>query len=366
MKYAKAIVAFVLSIILSLSLVGCDEFLEELNNYDSEKSSDKTRPESNKPSSTKAQEKDEVTNDTISDTADNITSDTVNDTTDETGSNEEDESITDSSVPLEARFGGLVFELPSYFSQDLSSDKENSLKFTYLDGTSTSSLVFSTLSKSVSYSSFVMGKTGWRNQAISSIEDAKNIKLTQAKDCCVAGLASSLSSYSLTYSSISCNVSFIFINNTEENTLIMVSLITSGPQRDILSADFPGILSSALTTNQKDSGSQREYTYEFAFVRDATEYSMYYLIDEDTNTVRSFSTNDTGVLVGTYTGNLIDGIQISYYGGKMNETLTLISGSSESAYLTDSFGSKFTYNSTNVSDAEGYLSIEGFHDIDDI
>lgn len=53
--------------------------------------------------------------------------------------------------------------------------------------------------------------------------------------------------------------------------------------------------------------------YDYAYERDLGEYSVYYMFDNDSKTVKYFSSNDTGVLNGTYTGDLDSGITITYY-----------------------------------------------------
>lgn len=52
--------------------------------------------------------------------------------------------------------------------------------------------------------------------------------------------------------------------------------------------------------------------YERAYVRKFTEYSIYYMFDEDTKEVVYFSTNDTGYMSGSYTGDFSTGVTISW------------------------------------------------------
>lgn len=104
--------------------------------------------------------------------------------------------------------------------------------------------------------------------------------------------------------------------------------------------------------------------YEFAYKKAGPEYTLYYLIDTDEKIVRYFSTNDNGVLVGTYTGDLDEGIDILYTGGDMHEQIQFENANDDSSViLTTPDGFEWTYLKTDVSEAEEILNQDGYHDI---
>lgn len=104
--------------------------------------------------------------------------------------------------------------------------------------------------------------------------------------------------------------------------------------------------------------------YEFAYKKAGPEYTLYYLIDTDEKVVRYFSTNDTGVMVGTYTGDLDKGIDILYTGGDMHEQIQFENASDDSSIiLTDPSGFEWVYVKTEVSEAEEILNQDGYQDI---
>lgn len=107
-----------------------------------------------------------------------------------------------------------------------------------------------------------------------------------------------------------------------------------------------------------------ESVYEFAYKKTGPQYTLYYLIDTDEKVVRYFSTNDTGVLVGIYSGELNDEIDILYTGGNMHEQIRFENaGDDSSIVVTGSDGFDWTYSKTNVSEAEEILNQDGYHDI---
>lgn len=53
-----------------------------------------------------------------------------------------------------------------------------------------------------------------------------------------------------------------------------------------------------------------DFVYDYAFIRDLTEYDLYYLFDTDTNRYVFFGTNDTYVEYGSYIGNLDSGAKV--------------------------------------------------------
>ena len=49
-----------------------------------------------------------------------------------------------------------------------------------------------------------------------------------------------------------------------------------------------------------------EIVYDRAYVRQMADYGIYYLFDIETGTVKQFKTNESTVLVGTFTGDQVD------------------------------------------------------------
>ena len=84
------------------------------------------------------------------------------------------------------------------------------------------------------------------------------------------------------------------------------------------------------------------------------------LLDEDTKDILWFSTNDTSVLKGSYTGTINSGWKINYsYGGESwNETL--IKTSEKTATLIDNDGFESLWALGKVKDGETYLRQIGY------
>lgn len=105
--------------------------------------------------------------------------------------------------------------------------------------------------------------------------------------------------------------------------------------------------------------------YDYAYERDLGEYSVYYMFDNDSKTVKSFSSNDTGVLNGTYTGDLDSGITITYYydGSSWNEYFVFSGKNCERGVLTDGNGLTFDFKRTYASVLEILFNSFDFVDI---
>lgn len=127
--------------------------------------------------------------------------------------------------------------------------------------------------------------------------------------------------------------------------------------------------SSATSTTIAESESEEtvvagKSVYEYAYKKAGPEYTLYYLIDTDEKVVRYFSTTDTGVLVGTYTGDLDKGIDILYSGGDMHEQIQFENANDDSSIIvTGPDGFESIYVKADISEAEGILNQDGYHDI---
>lgn len=93
--------------------------------------------------------------------------------------------------------------------------------------------------------------------------------------------------------------------------------------------------------------------YEKAFVRDMSNYDLYFMFDEDTNTVVYFGTDDTYVMEGTYLGTFSSGIDINWVDAGYHETFTY-SGSGD-AILTDYNGFDWEYEKCDIETAQNVL-----------
>ena len=93
--------------------------------------------------------------------------------------------------------------------------------------------------------------------------------------------------------------------------------------------------------------------YELAFIRDMTNYDLFYMFDTDTKKVIYFGTNDTYVENGTYSGNFDSGVTIKWSHGEWTEKFVNKNGSN--AMLTDGNGFEWKYEKCDVSKAQKIL-----------
>ena len=112
---------------------------------------------------------------------------------------------------------------------------------------------------------------------------------------------------------------------------------------------------SISTTTPAVTEPQTVSEYEKTFVRDLSNYDIYYMFDEDNNTVIYFSTNDTFIMKGTYSGDFSTGVTIDFtaYGDGWYEKLTNKSG--KKATLIDGNGLDWEYEVCDVSQAQKVL-----------
>ena len=94
-----------------------------------------------------------------------------------------------------------------------------------------------------------------------------------------------------------------------------------------------------------------EIVYDRAYVRQMADYGIYYLFDIETGTVKQFKTNESTVLVGTFTGDLRGGLDIRYR-QDWHESFRLKNPTDETtAVLTDYSGFSFEYLLTDTAAA---------------
>lgn len=93
--------------------------------------------------------------------------------------------------------------------------------------------------------------------------------------------------------------------------------------------------------------------YEKAFIRDMSNYDLYYMFDTDTKTVVYFGTNDTCIEKGSYTGDFSTGVTITWSHGEWTEKFTHKSGNT--ATLIDGSGWDWEYKVCDVEKAQKVL-----------
>lgn len=94
--------------------------------------------------------------------------------------------------------------------------------------------------------------------------------------------------------------------------------------------------------------------YELAFIRDMSNYDLYYMFDTDTKKVVYFGTNDTYIEKGTYSGDFNSGITITWSHGEWTEKF-INKNDSNTATLTDGNGFEWKYEKCEVSKAQKVL-----------
>ena len=120
-----------------------------------------------------------------------------------------------------------------------------------------------------------------------------------------------------------------------------------------------GTTTAATTTTEIETVSS---VYEYAFVKKGKEYSIYYVFDTDTHIVKNFSTDETSIWVGTFSGDFDSGlIEMAWEDGDLKWTEAFrISGGN--AVLIDNDGFTDPYSAVSVEEAERIMNQEGYHE----
>ena len=95
--------------------------------------------------------------------------------------------------------------------------------------------------------------------------------------------------------------------------------------------------------------------FELAFIRRLNGYNLYYMFDTDTKKVVHFSSQDTYVQTGTYTGNFNTGVTISWNHGEWIEKFINKTGSSF-ATMIDAYGFDWEFKACDVATAQKQLN----------
>ena len=116
-----------------------------------------------------------------------------------------------------------------------------------------------------------------------------------------------------------------------------------------------------ILTSMVNAVAEEEIVYEYAFERGNSEYQMYYVFDTDDMIVRYFSTNDNGVMVGTFSGDADTGFSIHWMEG-WDETFQILSETK--AVLIDYSGFDYDYTPVPVEDAVAILNQGNYYDME--
>ena len=98
---------------------------------------------------------------------------------------------------------------------------------------------------------------------------------------------------------------------------------------------------------------EKKSEYEKAYIRDMSNYDLYYMFDTDTKTVVYFGTNDTYLERGTYTGDFSTGVTITWGHAEWTEKFTHKGGNY--AVLIDGSGWDWEYQVCDISKAQKVL-----------
>ncbi len=123
---------------------------------------------------------------------------------------------------------------------------------------------------------------------------------------------------------------------------------TATPTAKPVETETPIQTEAPIVSNKPES------EYERAYIRELNDYDLYYMFDMDTNTVVYFSTLDTYVERGTYTGNFSTGVTITWSHGEWTETFTHNGGNY--ATLIDGNGFEWEYEVCDVGKAQRILN----------
>lgn len=138
---------------------------------------------------------------------------------------------------------------------------------------------------------------------------------------------------------------------TQEST---TPTIETKPQPTTPQVTTPPETEPQVTEPQQTTPVKPTSEYEKAFVRAMSNYSLYYMFDTDTNAVVYFSSHDTFVDNGTYSGEFSSGVTITWDHGEWTETFTNKSGSND-ATMIDGNGFDWEYKVCSVEDAQKIL-----------
>ncbi len=139
----------------------------------------------------------------------------------------------------------------------------------------------------------------------------------------------------------------------KDNKLFENGIVTKG-LLDSLQSEYMSNKGSKADTNKVT-----ENDYDLAYVIRGKNYWSYWVINTETKVIRSFTTEDYGVLVGTYKGDLINGADVTYKGG-VTEHICYKWVMTDSKLMIDGY---YEASKTSVSSAIEYLNNPEYQDI---
>ena len=151
---------------------------------------------------------------------------------------------------------------------------------------------------------------------------------------------------------------FAFASEGDRNWCTIV-MCQSDNTEFVYNDDFMKIVRSIKAVEKKEEPKpavepEKPYSeYEKAYIRDMSNYDLYYMFDTDTKKVVYFGTNDTYIEKGTYTGDFGSGVTITWSHGEWTEKFTHKGGSS--ATLIDGNGFDWEYKTCDVKKAQDVL-----------
>lgn len=149
---------------------------------------------------------------------------------------------------------------------------------------------------------------------------------------------------------------FAFASEGDRNWCTIV-MCQSDNTEFVYTDDFMKIIKSIKPAEKpaetKPEPAKPASEYEKAYIRDMSNYDLYYMFDTDTKKVVYFGTNDTYIENGTYTGDLVTGVTINWSHGEWTEKFTHSSGSK--ATLIDGNGFDWEYKVCDVATAQKEL-----------
>ena len=104
----------------------------------------------------------------------------------------------------------------------------------------------------------------------------------------------------------------------------------------------------------EDTASEISSEYEKAFIRELSNYNLYFMFDTDNNEVIYFGTNDTYIMKGIYSGSFSSGLDVNWVNDGWHETFKNPNGSNY-ATLVDGNGYDWEYKVCDVATAKEVL-----------
>ena len=148
---------------------------------------------------------------------------------------------------------------------------------------------------------------------------------------------------------------FAFASESDRNWCTLV-MCQSDNTEFVYNEDFMKIIKSLKPVKKQEIATEEKKPaseYEKAYVRDMSNYDLYYMFDTDAKKVVYFGTIDTYIERGTYTGSFATGVTINWSHGEWTEKFTHSSGSK--ATLIDGNGFDWEYKTCDVKKAQDVL-----------